>query len=131
MLKNGDTIRSGGEYILSGNYTQRIIIDSTEPVTINIDGNVTYTLHGNNYESITFLVVKNVPELTINGNDGKVSGKGDSYCFLDAKNTQSTMKLTVEGGTYSLEDTDYPGRTGVTFCVVGKGPDATNLTNVF
>ena len=131
VLKNGDTIRSGGEYILSGNYTQRIIIDSTEPVTINIDGNVTYTLHGNNYESITFLVVKNVPELTINGNDGKVSGKGDSYCFLDAKNTQSTMKLTVEGGTYSLEDTDYPGRTGVTFCVVGKGPDATNLTNVF
>lgn len=131
MLKSGDTISSKGEYILRGDYTKQIIIDSTEPVTINIDGNVTYTLHGNNYESITFLVVKNVPELTINGNDGKVSGKGDSYCFLDAKNTQSTMKLTVEGGTYSLEDTDYPGRTGVTFCVVGKGPDATNLTNVF
>ena len=131
MLKNGDTIRSGGEYILSGNYTQRIIIDSTEPVTINIDGNVTYTLHGNNFESITFLVVKNVPELTINGNGGKVSGKGGSKRFLYAENTQSTMKLTVEGGTYSLEDTDYPGRTGVTFCVVGKGPDATKLTNVF
>ena len=131
VLKGGETIRDGGEYILRDDYTKQIIIDSTEPVTINIDGNVTYTLHGNNYESITFLVVKNVPELTINGNDGKVSGKGDSYCFLDAKNTQSTMKLTVEGGTYSLEDTDYPGRTGVTFCVVGKGPDATNLTNVF
>lgn len=131
VLKGGETIRNGGEYILRGDYTKQIIIDSTEPVTINIDGNVTYTLHGNNYESITFLVVKNVPELTINGNDGKVSGKGDSYCFLDAKNTQSTMKLTVEGGTYSLEDTDYPGRTGVTFCVVGKGPHATNLTNVF
>lgn len=131
MLTGGETIRNRGEYILRGDYTKQIIIDSTEPVTINIDGNVTYTLHGNNYESITFLVVKNVPELTINGNDGKVSGKGDSYCFLDAKNTQSTMKLTVEGGTYSLEDTDYPGRTGVTFCVVGKGPDATKLTNVF
>lgn len=131
MLKGGETIDKEGEYILRGDYTQRIIIDSTDPVTINIDGNVTYTLHGNNYESTTFLEVKNVPELTINGNDGKVSGKGDSYCFLDAENTQSTMKLTVEGGTYSLEDTDYPGRTGVTFCVVGKGPDATNLTNVF
>lgn len=131
MLKGGETISRKGEYILRGDYTKQIIIDSTDPVTINIDGNVTYTLRGNNYESITFLVVKNVPELTINGNDGKVSGKGDSYCFLDAENTQSTMKLTVEGGTYSLEDTDYPGRTGVTFCVVGKGPDATNLTNVF
>ncbi len=131
VLTGGKTFHDGGEYILRGDYTQRIIIDSTDPVTINIDGNVTYTLHGNNYESTTFLEVKNVPELTINGNDGKVSGKGDSYCFLDAENTQSTMKLTVEGGTYSLEDTDYPGRTGVTFCVVGKGPDATNLTNVF
>lgn len=131
VLKGGETISRKGEYILRGDYTKQIIIDSTDPVTINIDGNVTYTLRGNNYESITFLVVKNVPELTINGNDGKVSGKGDSYCFLDAENTQSTMKLTVEGGTYSLEDTDYPGRTGVTFCVVGKGPDATNLTNVF
>ena len=131
VLTGGKTFHDGGEYILRGDYTQRIIIDSTDPVTINIDGNVTYTLHGNNYESTTFLEVKNVPELTINGNDGKVSGKGDSYCFLDAENTQSTMKLTVEGGTYSLEDTDYPGRTGVTCCVVGKGPDATKLTNVF
>ncbi len=131
VLKGGETIDKEGEYILRGDYTQQIIIDSTEPVTINIDGNVTYTLHGNNFESITFLVVKNVPELTINGNGGKVSGKGGSKRFLYAENTQSTMKLTVEGGTYSLEDTDYPGRTGVTFCVVGKGPDATKLTNVF
>lgn len=131
VLKGGETIDKEGEYILRGDYTQQIIIDSTDPVTINIDGNVTYTLHGNNFESITFLVVKNVPELTINGNGGKVSGKGGSKRFLYAENTQSTMKLTVEGGTYSLEDTDYPGRTGVTFCVVGKGPDATKLTNVF
>lgn len=130
VLKDGDKISSEGEYILRGDYTKQIIIDSTQPVTINIDGIVTYTLHGD-YESTTLLEVKNVPELTINGNDGKVFGKGDSHCFLDAENTQSTMKLTVEGGTYSLEDTDYPGRTGVTFCVVGNGPDATNLTNVF
>lgn len=131
VLKGGETIDKEGEYILRGDYTQQIIIDSTDPVTINIDGNVTYTLRGNDFESITFLVVKNVPELTINGNGGKVSGKGGSKRFLYAENTQSTMKLTVEGGTYSLEDTDYPGRTGVTFCVVGKGPDATKLTNVF
>ena len=131
VLTDGDKISSKGEYILRGDYTKQIIIDSTDPVTINIDGNVTYTLHGNDFESITFLVVKNVPELTINGNGGKVSGKGGSKRFLYAENTQSTMKLTVEGGTYSLEDTDYPGRTGVTFCVVGKGPDATKLTNVF
>lgn len=133
VLKGGETIRNGGEYILRGDYTQQIIIDSTEPVTINIDGNVTYTLtssHGN-YESTTLLEVKNVPELTINGNGGKVSGKGASRCFLYAKNNQSTMKLTVEGGTYSLEDSDAATWGSCTFCVAGKDPDATNLTNVF
>lgn len=133
VLVGGKTIRDGGEYILSGDYTQQIIIDSTEPVTINIDGNVTYTLtssHGN-YESTTLLEVKNVPELTINGNGGKVSGKGASRCFLYAKNNQSTMKLTVEGGTYSLEDSDAATWGSCTFCVAGKDPDATNLTNVF
>lgn len=133
VLVGGKTIRDGGEYILRGDYTQQIIIDSAEPVTINIDGNVTYTLtssHGN-YESTTLLEVKNVPELTINGNGGKVSGKGASRCFLYAKNNQSTMKLTVEGGTYSLEDSDAATWGSCTFCVAGKDPDATNLTNVF
>lgn len=131
VLTGGETIRNGGEYILRDDYTKQIIIDSTEPVTINIDGNVTYTLHGD-YESTTLLEVKNVPELTINGNGGKVSGKGDSGCFLHAENTQSTMmKLTVEGGTYSLEDTDYPTRSGTPIRVAGKDPNATNLTNVF
>ena len=133
VLTGGKTIHDGGEYILRGDYTQQIIIDSTEPVTINIDGNVTYTLtssHGN-YESTTLLEVKNVPELTINGNGGKVSGKGASRCFLYAKNNQSTMKLTVEGGTYSLEDSDAATWGSCTFCVAGKDPDATNLTNVF
>ena len=133
VLKGGETIRDGGEYILRDDYTKQIIIDSTEPVTINIDGNVTYTLtssHGN-YESTTLLEVKNVPELTINGNGGKVSGKGASRCFLYAKNNQSTMKLTVEGGTYSLEDSDAATWGSCTFCVAGKDPDATNSTNVF
>ena len=40
VLKGGETIDKEGEYILRGDYTQQIIIDSTDPVTINIDGNV-------------------------------------------------------------------------------------------
>ena len=46
VLTGGETIRNGGEYILRGDYTQQIIIDSTEPVTINIVGNVNYTVTG-------------------------------------------------------------------------------------
>lgn len=108
VLKNGDTIRSGGEYILSDNYTQRIIIDSTEPVTINIDGNVTYTLHGNNYESITFLVVKNVPELTINGTGATVTGQAGTFLYSDNRDDSlPEWKINVVGGTYTTQDITF------------------------
>lgn len=133
VLKGGETIRNGGEYILRGDYKKKIIIDSTQSVTINIDGNVTYTLTSSydDDRSTTLLEVKNVPELTINGNGGMVSGKGASRCFLYAENNQSTMKLTVEGGTYSLEDSDASTWGSYTFYVAGKDHNATNLTNVF
>ena len=109
VLKNGDTISSKGEYILSGNYTKQIIIDSTDPVTINIDGNVNYTVTGRDLDvTNALLYVKNVPELTINGKGGKVSGNGAAQRFLYAKNNQPTMRLTVEGGTY-LGDSEYSG----------------------
>lgn len=127
VLKDGDKISSEGEYILRGDYTKQIIIDSTQPVTINIDGTVNYTVTGDLDVTNALLYVKNVPELTINGNDGKVFGKGAYQRFLYAENNQSTMRLTVEGGTY-LAESDY---SSITFCVAGKDPDATNLTNVF
>ena len=127
MLKDGDKISSEGEYTLSGNYTKQIIIDSTEPVTINIDGNVNYTVTGRDLDvTNALLYVKNVPELTINGKGGKVSGNGAAQRFLYAENNQPTMTLTVEGGTY-LGDSEY---SGTMFYVAGKDPNATNLTNV-
>ena len=103
VLKDGDKISSEGEYILRGDYTKQIIIDSTQPVTINIDGTVNYTVTGDLDVTNALLYVKNVPELTINGNDGKVFGKGAYQRFLYAENNQSTMRLTVEGGTYLAE----------------------------
>lgn len=128
VLKDGDKISSEGEYILHGDYTKQIIIDSTQPVTINIDGTVNYTVTGRDLDvTNALLYVKNVPELTINGKGGKVSGNGVAQRFLYAKNNQPTMRLTVEGGTY-LGDSEY---SGTMFYVAGTDPDATNLTNVF
>ena len=127
VLTGGETIRNGGEYILRGDYTQQIIIDSTEPVTINIDGNVNYTVTGDWYYTKALLYVKKVSELTINGKGGKVSGNGAAQRFLYAKNNQPTMRLTVEGGTY-LGDSEY---SGIMFYVAGTDPNATNSTNVF
>lgn len=109
MLKNGDSIRSGGEYILSGNYTQRIIIDSTEPVTINIDGNVNYTVTGDGwYDMNTLLYVKKVPKLTINGTGATVTGQAGTFLYSDNRNNSlSEWKINVVGGTYTTQDITF------------------------
>ena len=109
MLKNGDTIRSGGEYILSGNYTQRIIIDSTEPVTINIVGNVNYTVTGDGwYDMNTLLYVKKVPKLTINGTGATVTGQAGTFLYSDNRNNSlPEWKINVVGGTYTTQDITF------------------------
>lgn len=109
VLKGGETIRSGGEYILSGNYTQRIIIDSTEPVTINIDGNVNYTVTGGNrYDMNTLLYVKKVPELTINGTGATVTGQAGTFLYSDNRDDSlPEWKINVVGGTYTTQDITF------------------------
>lgn len=113
-LKGGVTIRQRGEYILSGNYTKQIIIDSTEPVTINIDGNVNYTVTGDWYYTKALLYVKNVPELTINGTGATVTGQGSFFLYSDYNDSLPERKINVVGGTYTTQsDTFYFNTTKV------------------
>lgn len=109
VLKGGETISKKGEYILSGNYTQRIIIDSTEPVTINIDGNVNYTVTGGNrYDMNTLLYVKKVPELTINGTGATVTGQAGTFLYSDNRDDSlPEWKINVVGGTYTTQDITF------------------------
>ena len=109
MLTGGETIRSGGEYILSGNYTQRIIIDSTEPVTINIVGNVNYTVTGDGwYDMNTLLYVKKVPKLTINGTGATVTGQAGTFlCSDNRDDSLPEWKINVVGGTYTTQDITF------------------------
>lgn len=109
MLKGGETISKKGEYILRGDYTQRIIIDSTEPVTINIDGNVNYTVTGGNrYDMNTLLYVKKVPELTINGTGATVTGQAGTFLYSDNRDDSlPEWKINVVGGTYTTQDITF------------------------
>lgn len=109
VLTGGKTIRDGGEYILHGDYTKQIIIESTEPVTINIDGNVNYTVTGGNrYDMNTLLYVKKVPKLTINGTGATVTGQGRAFLYSDNRDDSlPEWKINVVGGTYTTQDITF------------------------
>lgn len=138
VLKDGDKISSEGEYILRGDYTKQIIIDSTEPVTINIDGNVNYTVTGDWFATRALLNVQKVPELTINGTGATVTGNGTDATitgqgrpFLYSDNRDDSLperKINVVGGTYTTPgDTFafYAGNASFTTTVSMKYVTAT------
>lgn len=113
VLKGGETIRNGGEYILRGDYTQQIIIESTKPVTINIDGNVNYTVTGDWYYTKGLLYVKKVPELTINGTGATVTGQGRAFLYSDNRDDSlPEWKINVVGGTYTTQGDTFDFSAG-------------------
>lgn len=138
VLTDGEKISSKGEYILRGDYTKQIIIDSTEPVTINIDGNVNYTVTGDWFATRALLNVQKVPELTINGTGATVTGNGTDATitgqgrpFLYSDNRDDSLperKINVVGGTYTTPgDTFafYAGNASFTTTVSMKYVTAT------
>ena len=117
VLTGGETIRNGGEYILRDDYTQQIIIDSTEPVTINIDGNVNYTVTGDWYSTKALLYVKKVSALTINGTGATVTGQGRGFLYSDYPNDSlPECKINVVGGTYTTQSDTFDFYAGGASC---------------
>lgn len=117
VLTGGETIRNGGEYILRDDYTQQIIIDSTEPVTINIVGNVNYTVTGDWYSTKGLLYVKKVPKLTINGTGATVTGQAGTFLYSDNRDDSlPEWKINVVGGTYTTQSDTFDFYAGGASC---------------
>ena len=85
----GMKITKGGIYEVKGDtYTRSIIVTSSEPVTINITGNVTST-------GDPFVLAKGSGKLEINNNGFTVDCKNRHFLY-----TYTPADVTVDGGIY-------------------------------
>ena len=85
----GTTITKGGIYEVKGDtYTGSIIVTSSEPVTINITGNVTST-------GDPFVSAQGSGKLEINNNGFTVNCKNRHFLY-----TYTPADVTVDGGIY-------------------------------
>lgn len=85
----GTTITKGGNYEIKGDtYTRSIIVTSSEPVTINITGNVTST-------GDPFVSAQGSGKLEINNNGFTVNCENRHFLY-----TYTPADVTVDGGIY-------------------------------
>lgn len=122
-IKDGETISQGGTYSLSGEYTRRITIDTSDPVTINIAEGATIKNNG----SDLFLAVKEGGKLTLN-NKGTYEGndflyfKGDKAEISGGKYiiTSGTAFTFVDGNSIVVDGIEIQGKTKTDGIKVGE-----------
>ena len=115
-------ITSGGTYTLKGgDYTtpdSAIIIDTEQPVTLNIDGNITASTAYNNNDkdnlNTPFIKIEeNCKELEIKNNRNfEVKLNNDSVRLLKDNSTDGVNKIIFTGGIYTASTT----RAGMISC---------------
>ena len=123
IIADGATIEQGGTYRLSGEYTKRITINTSDPVTINIAEGTTIKNNG----SDLFLEVKEGGKLTLN-NKGTYEGnsflyfKGDEAKISGGKYiiTSGTAFTFVDGNSIVVDGIEIQGKTNTDGIKVGE-----------
>ena len=123
IIADGATIEQGGTYRLSGEYTKRITINTSDPVTINITEGATVKNNG----SDLFLEVKEGGKLTLN-NKGTYEGndflyfKGDKAEISGGKYiiTSGTAFTFVDGNSIVVDGIEIQGKTNTDGIKVGE-----------
>lgn len=113
-IKDGEPIKQGGTYSLSGNYTKAIKINTSEQVIINIaDGDVV-SFTPDEDARINVLLDVDDSDLTVN-NHGVYNGP----TFLCT--STDNAKVTIHGGRYNIES--QPRITPCAFAFDAGGSD--------
>lgn len=113
-IEDGEPIKQGGTYSLSGNYTKAIEINTSESVIINIaDGDVVSFKPDKDAETNVLLDVTN-SDLTVN-NHGVYNGP--TFLYTESDNA----KVTIHGGRYNIES--QPRITPCAFAFDAGGSD--------
>ena len=98
LLHGGETISRSGTYSLSGNYTEAIKINTSDPVIINIAAGDEVTFKPEEHAGLNVLlyVVTN-SDLTVNNN-----GVYNGPTFLCISTKSANAKVTINGGRYNI-----------------------------
>ena len=135
IIADGATITQGGTYRLSGEYTKRIIINTSDPVTINIAKGDTIKNTG----SDLLLEVEEGGKLTLN-NKGTYEGEDFLYFEGDKAEisggkyiiTRGTAFTFVDGNPIVVDGIEIQGKTNTDGIKVGalRGIYANKTPNV-
>ena len=135
IIADGATIEQGGTYRLSGEYTKRITINTSDPVTINIAEGTTIKNNG----SDLFLEVKEGGKLTLNN---KGTYEGNSFLYFEGDEakisggnyiiTSGTAFTFVDGNSIVVDGIEIQGKTNTDGIKVGelRGNYANKTPNV-
>lgn len=118
LLHGGETISRSGTYSLSGNYTEAIKINTSDPVIINIaaDDVVSFT-PDEGAKSNVLLDVETSSDLTVNNN-----GVYNGPTFLCTSGKSVNAKVAIHGGRYNIKK--QPNLMPSAFTFIAGGSDA-------
>ena len=114
-IKDGEPIKQGGTYSLSGNYTKAIKITTSDLVTINIADGDKVTFSPSSYP-MTMLQVEEDGNLIVN-NHG--SYEGATFLSFAGKTAE------ISGGNYEIARSQYNSNMGIVAFDFDKGEDVT------
>ena len=124
------TISTGGTYRMpGGEYTHKFTIDTTENVTINIEGNIDYV--NNDWNTMYLFIVTNVGTLTVNAGEHKITLASAHKNGSPASDRTGALNVQQgAAGTIVFEGGHYTSKSSTDAVFMFHGGTTATLKNV-